>query len=316
MGVAMPRRCVAGLLYPFPHTLSANQYLITPNIALRRKPVDLAEQLANKGLLLGPPQSPPLLPIERADFLLEVSYEGPVSDPCDSDSVERVLQVERAMRLVRPSPLHIPYVLYSVDGELRNIASSRSQRLSLSSEAAGSGTCALADADVEEVRATYEWISTLTKPAHPRLFYALYEYEIAHEMRYAELQVIMLVSGLESLFATDSQELTEKLALRTAWFLEEHTETRKETYRQVKRIYRFRSHYVHGGTEMREDMKRMREMVSLAEGLLRRCLQKIRRNRLEDRFCGRGVDQFLADLTLGVSGSSAPESGPTAGSPE
>jgi hypothetical protein len=156
---------------------------------------------------------------------------------------------------------------------------------------------------ISELSDTYAWLTAIDREQekHARLFYALHQYEIAHEMRFAELQAILLSSGLESLFTTDSQEATEKLALRTAWFLESDQATRERTYRQVKDLYRLRSQYAHGGTGKRRDAAKVKSAIRDGELLLHRCLQKIRKHQLEGSFSKQKVADYLVSLTLGGS---------------
>ena len=297
----MSRRLILGLLHPFPNALVGEKYDIAPNMMLKRKPKEFLTKVLNTGWFPKVGNHAAVVPLQQAEFILEVSYQGAASKACDDDCVERLIRVERAMRLVKPSPVHIPYLFYLVDDRFETFALGRGRRYRPLLEGEDPALGEVRDADLAEVGHAYEWVSQVDRRERSRLFFALHEYEIAYEMQYAELQTIVLASALESLFTTGRQEITEKLALRTAWFLESDVVSREQTYRNVKDFYGLRGHYAHGGTKKRGDMAEVKRVIRFAERALCRCFQKIRAERLEDNFSKKKVEEYLVSLTLGSS---------------
>jgi len=91
-----------------------------------------------------------------------------------------------------------------------------------------------------------------------------------HLFRYAP-RIMLLWSGIESLFKVSS-ELTRTLALYSALMLEENsTDARYDCYKRVKKDYDLRSKVVHGALEKESQME---DAYIRASGLLVRLLAK------------------------------------------
>jgi hypothetical protein len=76
-----------------------------------------------------------------------------------------------------------------------------------------------------------------------RAIYFLYDARSAKDLG---LKIAMYCSLFESLFSTDSTEITHKIAHRIAIFLEAPAAKRCELYAKVKQAYAVRSKVLHG----------------------------------------------------------------------
>lgn len=117
--------------------------------------------------------------------------------------------------------------------------------------------------------------------------------------------LVNLVSGLESLFITVEQELTETLCTRAAWFIHPlmtDFARRKELFVDLKKMYNLRSRILHGGDISRFSKEEKDKSLSVAVGVLRHSLVKILRNEAPfDKFVGNKekLDDYFRDLVFG-----------------
>jgi len=77
--------------------------------------------------------------------------------------------------------------------------------------------------------------------------------------------------AFESLFLADNQELTYKLAIRVAFFLEERQDRRQTIIKDIKKSYGYRSKIVHGKHVSRVEL---RNIFFKNEEYLRQSLRK------------------------------------------
>ncbi len=86
------------------------------------------------------------------------------------------------------------------------------------------------------------------------------------------LKISFYVMALESLFSGDGSEIAHKVSERVAIYLGDSAKQEKETFALVKKIYGFRSKYVHGNPVEIENM----DLVSTnADELLRKVMLKV-----------------------------------------
>src|SRR5439155_18384199 len=92
----------------------------------------------------------------------------------------------------------------------------------------------------------------------------------------------------ESLFSTGEQELTFRLSLRLATFLEDHNARRETLFDECKDVYSIRSKVIHGAAIDRNSEQAaihlVESVVPSAEKLARRALVKIFEMGLESIF--------------------------------
>ncbi|TAJ16489.1 MAG: hypothetical protein EPO68_11000 [Planctomycetota bacterium] len=79
-------------------------------------------------------------------------------------------------------------------------------------------------------------------------------------------------TAMEALVATSNGELAHQLAERMAVLLEHTAEKRQAVYRQVKRLYAFRSRIVHGDVVKASEIESMVLLSKAADEMLRRTL--------------------------------------------
>ena len=87
-----------------------------------------------------------------------------------------------------------------------------------------------------------------------------------------EERLVDQVIGLESLYLGDPQELSYKLAMRTAYLLGNTREARSEIFNDIKKAYNYRSKIVHGNDP--PSREQLREIVPRVEEYLRQSLKK------------------------------------------
>jgi hypothetical protein len=109
----------------------------------------------------------------------------------------------------------------------------------------------------------------------PRLKRAFYFLSGARANRDLGMKVAMYCSLLESLFSTDSNEITHKISHRISIFLTDHVKNRCDLYNRVKRAYGIRSKVVHGDALGSDASKNITEVSRDIDDICRRLLMKI-----------------------------------------
>ena len=114
-----------------------------------------------------------------------------------------------------------------------------------------------------------------------------------------DARFVMFTVVLESLFTTDSQEISHKIAERVAWFLEVEVESRRSLYDRMREIYKIRSKIVHG-TEIKGVVGEVSEsLMADLELYTQRALKKILADQsLVDTFSSKSDEResFLGSL--------------------
>jgi hypothetical protein len=88
-------------------------------------------------------------------------------------------------------------------------------------------------------------------------------------------KISIYMTCMESLFCTDSLELSHKLAERSSLFLSEAYEERLQIFKTVKKAYGIRSKQVHGDRLSPKLLRELSAMSTATDELLRRILTKI-----------------------------------------
>jgi len=108
---------------------------------------------------------------------------------------------------------------------------------------------------------------------------SVFFFELGHMQLFYKVRMITLVTGLESLFNTSSEQVGYTLKERCSFFLSNDPDTRLEIGRKIKKIYRLRSQFVHGqGVDdkaLLNDLELQKQLIISAEQYLRECLQKL-----------------------------------------
>jgi hypothetical protein len=114
-------------------------------------------------------------------------------------------------------------------------------------------------------------------------------------------KVANYVAALESLFCTDSSEMSNKLSERVASFLSNSPNEKLTLYRIAKSAYNIRSKIVHGDS-IKTPIGKITEVSCECDELLRQILKRIMaEQRLYDQFSGPSGE--LEDLTRLVFGA-------------
>jgi hypothetical protein len=109
----------------------------------------------------------------------------------------------------------------------------------------------------------------------PRLKRAFYFLSSARTNRDLGMKIAMYCSLLESLFSTDSNEITHKISHRIAIFLADHPKERCELFKRVKDAYGIRSKVVHGDSLGKSASNDIANISRDADEICRRVLNKI-----------------------------------------
>lgn len=128
---------------------------------------------------------------------------------------------------------------------------------------------------------------------------SLYYLNSALHLQQWESGFVMFTITLESLFTTDSNEITHKIAERIAWFLESNPEKRQEVFNQMKEIYQIRSKIVHGADIRKMSSERSRKLLADLEYLTQKIMKKILQDQsLVDSFSDKqkNREKFLTSI--------------------
>lgn len=111
-----------------------------------------------------------------------------------------------------------------------------------------------------------------------KILNAIYFFEFGHHNHMYKPRLVQFVTCLESLFNTSEQQIGYTFRLRCSQFLERNPNRRVSLSHDLRDIYRLRSLFVHGqGTpaNILNDVPRQERLLSEAEEISRRCLQKV-----------------------------------------
>jgi hypothetical protein len=150
-----------------------------------------------------------------------------------------------------------------------------------------------------------EWTHVLgsVPSSYPRFMRGVYFIQGARIAPELLARIAFCCTALEALFATDSAELTHKLAERAACFVRSSLGGRREVYQRVKAAYSHRSRFVHGAG-MSGNRGELEEMSVFLDELLRDIVNKIGSSEelitlfLDPRTGGKTFDQFMLDMVL------------------
>lgn len=120
--------------------------------------------------------------------------------------------------------------------------------------------------------------------------------------------LINLVTGLESIFTTESQELSYKIGLRGAWFIhpfKKDYDKRQNLYKDLRSMYSYRSAMLHGN-DISKYKKDSTKYLQTAQYVLRAAIIKILRDEhgenLFQIFSTKGskqLEEYFLKLTTG-----------------
>ena len=87
-------------------------------------------------------------------------------------------------------------------------------------------------------------------------------------------RLVDYTAALESLFVDGKEGIATLLANRTAFFLEKDRQKCKDTYKDIKKAYGFRSNIVHGDYHKIKDELVLKEYCNKIEGYVRLVIAK------------------------------------------
>lgn len=127
--------------------------------------------------------------------------------------------------------------------------------------------------------------------------------EMARGNEYLIYKIALYMPILECLFSTTTGEITSKLKYRTAFYIGESYQERKDIDRLVDKCYDIRSKYLHGQVYGEKSLKGVSAPILLdysvrLDALIRRILKKIILHD-SDNFIKGDKDQYLNDLVFG-----------------
>ncbi|MGH8015178.1 MAG: hypothetical protein ACREBV_03210 [Candidatus Zixiibacteriota bacterium] len=98
------------------------------------------------------------------------------------------------------------------------------------------------------------------------------------------LKVANYVTCFESIFCTDTAELSHKLAERLALFVGDSETERLDIYKNMKRAYNIRSKIVHGDKVSKKSNSEFKDICLYCDNMLRRTFEKILTSKEEIEF--------------------------------
>lgn len=184
---------------------------------------------------------------------------------------DRFTKVVTVLRLLQPGPVSLDkFVEFqpSVAGSLRNPWPLWFPAIWGTSPLALRGTYKFGEANADRLRGLY---CGLVTKLDARADVALRRFDLAYQRDDAEDRLIDFWVALEALFSDGSGEITYKLAMRIAHFMEGPSAGRFYLYKCLKKAYEARSAVVHGGgTKIK-----VRVAGNLAGDALRACLRRL-----------------------------------------
>lgn len=114
-----------------------------------------------------------------------------------------------------------------------------------------------------------------------------------------ERKAVETFTCLETLFTTDSTEITYKLANRIAWFMGKNLKSRKDIFNKVRAGYRIRSKVVHGEKFVEtSDLPAIQDVHKLARSVI---LKIFGDSLLFEKFelKNKDFEEYLSSLVLG-----------------
>ncbi|NIF24038.1 HEPN domain-containing protein [Candidatus Pantoea multigeneris] len=110
---------------------------------------------------------------------------------------------------------------------------------------------------------------------HPRFSRAVNFISSARSESEPAMKIAQYCSALESLFGTDSSELTHRLSERTAIFLRDCNHNPLDVYNNIKKCYSIRSTVTHGDSFKESKIASIKDDCITLDGYLREILNKI-----------------------------------------
>jgi len=166
----------------------------------------------------------------------------------------------------------------------------------------------MAHAGDEEVHGPLKFSDALVtaNPAVPRLKRAMYFLSSARMNRDLGMKTAMYCSLLESLFSTDSNEITHKISHRIAMFLSGDVPARCSMYNQIKKAYNIRSKVVHGDSISTEAAKSIGDISTGLDEICRTVLTRICCDpALTTQFSAtkKDLDDYFLKTSFGANGT-------------
>lgn len=161
----------------------------------------------------------------------------------------------------------------------------------------------LSGEDIKNASALLPQVSALQLPEKfSRVCNALSFYTNGLHADNPDFALIAFTTSLESLYSTVEQEISFRLSLRMATFLNDEKLQREETFKAAREVYRVRSKIVHGAAILRGAEEAaiylVEEITPSAEELARRSLLRILEKRLESVFDNSERVNTLFDMLL------------------
>lgn len=116
---------------------------------------------------------------------------------------------------------------------------------------------------------------SFTNTNFSRLGRSLRFIKAASRERHPAVKLAQYCSALESLFSTDSSELSHKLSERVAWFLKQYGHDPIVVYDEIKSFYNVRSKVIHGDTLKTNKEQTLPNMSKKCDEYLRIILNSI-----------------------------------------
>lgn len=212
-----------------------------------------------------------------AVWALQYNYDGRPHehlDPLETKADEILKRAQVALWIAQPTGASIRYILrYRDPWHDTNAAGiSRHQDWIKPNEIHERNE--IRREDLEHLRTICQRVQDVFERKLP-LRRSLYHLSGALHMWFWDARFAMFTVVLESLFSTDSQEITHKISERVAWFLAEDGAERRLLYDRMKSIYRVRSKIVHGAEITKLTSDESRELLSDLETLTQRSFRKI-----------------------------------------
>lgn len=249
--------------------------------------------------------------VENSQLAFSMAYEADAvgtpdpnwrgSRPKSIQSVvdEKFALAAFALWLSKPSPLSCGTVLhFDCEGDPASIRQTSSLYPILVMEQE-----ALCTPTIDDLKLGGEVLEKmLTVDRQTSLWTAIQMMLMSLRERKWELRYLLQWIALEALFGPEEpNETTFRLSHRVALFLSDNLDERRQTFRDAKVAYRWRSKIVHGGRLGKLSGEKSLELSENTEGFLRKSFRKIfLTSALLARFEG-DREQFLDDLALGTA---------------
>jgi len=221
--------------------------------------------------------------LENCRHCIVYGYEAIEDSPeTPGEIVNNINRIVQTLRIVKPTRA-LPCILhFKVRGRKRDIQQVIHKPFAIISlSGAEPGVQHFNQKDARKIRLYWRKVKFLYdnyEGSYHKVLNALFFFEIGHQNHLYKPRLVHFATCLESLFNTSPTQIGYSLRVRGSLFLGKDGDERGKISESLKKIYRLRSHFVHGQgapQSILNNPDEQEKIISEAEAISRKCIQKI-----------------------------------------